>query len=83
MYTNTYMNIYKYTYMYIYIYTFRGEGGGPPPKMLSSINNPDEQRNTKSQKTQTTKSRHLFYHIVFTILPTSENDPMADTHILV
>ena len=40
------------------------EGGIPHPKILSSINNKNNQRNPKSEKIQKTKTRLVFHHEV-------------------
>ena len=55
----------------------------PTPKMLSSMNSQDKQRNQKSEKTPKAKIRLVCYYDFVTILSKSESDPMADTHILV
>ena len=40
-----------------------GGGGSPTPKMLSSINNLNKQRNPKSEETPKTKIRLMFYNV--------------------
>ena len=60
-----------------------GGAGGGVPETVSLINNWDEQRNRKPEKTQKTKIRLVIYNVFLTFSPKSENDPMVDTHIMV
>ena len=56
--------------------------GNPHPQMLSSINDQNKQKIKNPIEPQNQGSACVI-GCFFTILPKSENDSMADTHILV